>query len=105
MPLWFSNDIEYWNPEHPPPTTPIRSPAGTGSCVAIISFTLVIAEGVKFTGAVEVGAPVTTSAEGVTVAVDIGQISLITSLLHSRARYQSGGMRLTIRCGRATQDA
>src|ERR1700733_14181390 len=72
MPLWFSNDIEYWKPEHPPPTTPIRSPAGTGSCVAIISLTFAIAAGVSVTGVVELGAPVTTSAGvGVTVAVDI----------------------------------
>src|ERR1700733_6568732 len=76
MPLWFSNDIEYWKPEHPPPTTPIRRPAGTGSCVAIISFTLAIAAGVRVTGWVEAGVPVTTSAGGVTVAVAIGQISL-----------------------------
>src|SRR5882757_3570585 len=66
MPCWFSKDIEYWNPEHPPPTTPMRRPAGKGSCVAIISFTLVIAEGVKFTGCVG-GGPVTTS--GVVTAV------------------------------------
>jgi hypothetical protein len=70
IPLWFSNDIEYWNPEHPPPTTPIRSPAGTGSCVAIISFTLAIAAGVRLTGC-DFGAPVTTSGAVVTAAVAI----------------------------------
>ena len=26
MPAWFSKAIEYWNPEQPPPTTPMRSP-------------------------------------------------------------------------------
>src|SRR5579862_835356 len=72
MPLWFSYDMEYWKPEHPPPTTPIRSPAGTGSWVAIISFTLAIADGVRLTGAPGFGAPVTTS--GVTVAVDIDNL-------------------------------
>src|SRR6267154_6328081 len=63
--------MEYWKPEHPPPTTPIRSPAGTGVCVAIISRTFAIAAGVRVTGVVEAGAPTTTS--GVTVAVDIGK--------------------------------
>jgi hypothetical protein len=51
----------------------MRSPAGTGSCVAIISFTLVIAAGVSETGWA-FGAPVTTSAVGVTVAVDMGNL-------------------------------
>src|ERR1035437_9883005 len=76
MPAWFSNDIEYWNPEHPPPTTPIRSPSGTGSWVAIISFTLAIAAGVRLTGAPGVGAPVTTSEVGVTVALAMGKSPL-----------------------------
>src|SRR5712664_2543729 len=63
--------MEYWKPEHPPPTTPIRNPAGTGFCVAIISRTFATAAGVRVTGVVEAGAPTTTS--GVTVAVDIGK--------------------------------
>src|ERR1700736_6542502 len=63
--------MEYWKPEHPPPTTPIRSPAGTGFCVAIISRTFAIAAGVRVTGVVEAGGPTTTS--GVTAAVDIGK--------------------------------
>src|SRR5260370_13377899 len=64
--------MEYWKPEHPPPTTPIRNPAGTGFCVAIISRTLPIAAGVRVTGVVETGAPTTTS--GVTAAVDIANL-------------------------------
>jgi hypothetical protein len=79
MPLWFSKDIEYWKPEHPPPTTPIRNPAGTGVCVAMISRTLLIAAGVRVTGVVEAGAPTTTS--GVTAAVDI--VNLLVSFRHS----------------------
>src|SRR5580692_2881853 len=50
MPAWFSKDIEYWNPEHPPPTTPMRSPAGRGSWVAMISWTFVTACGVSVRG-------------------------------------------------------
>jgi hypothetical protein len=51
----------------------MRSPAGTGFCVAIISFTLLMAAGVRVTGVVVVaGAPVTTS--GVTAAVDIANL-------------------------------
>src|ERR1700712_3572216 len=83
IPAAFSNDIEYWNPEHPPPTTPIRSPAGTGSCVDIISFTFAIADGVNTTGAVDVGALTTSGAltisgavttSGVTVDVAMGNL-------------------------------
>src|ERR1700722_10776059 len=77
--------MEYWKPEHPPPTTPIRSPAGTGVWVAIISRTLLIAAGVSVTGVVEAGAPTTTS--GVTVAVDIGKSPCLfqTSLVYAPA--------------------
>jgi hypothetical protein len=46
--------MEYWNPEHPPPTTPIRRPAGSGSWVAMISRTLAVAEGVNTSGAAAV---------------------------------------------------
>src|SRR5664280_1214530 len=52
MPAPFSNDIEYEKPEHPPPTTPTRSPAGTGFCCAMISFTLAIAVAVRLSGLV-----------------------------------------------------
>jgi hypothetical protein len=49
MPAWFSKDIEYWKPEQPPPTTPMRRPAGSGSCVAMISrtFSAAVAERVR----------------------------------------------------------
>src|SRR5260370_26513533 len=91
MPLCSSNDIEYWKPEHPPPTTPIRRPAGIGSCVAIISRTLLIAAGVRVTGCVETGgAPFTTSAVGVTVAVAIGHFSLYIYLSSVIAHHRSG---------------
>src|SRR6267142_3100938 len=63
MPPLFSNDIEYEKPEHPPPTTPTRSPAGTGLCWVMISFTFAMAVGVKLSGiglgCVSVGAVVT----------------------------------------------
>src|ERR1700737_439443 len=76
MPLWFSKLIEYWKPEQPPPTTPMRRPAGTGSCVDMISRTFATAAGVRVTGVVLLGAPVTTSAVGVgvTVGVDMGYL-------------------------------
>src|SRR3954469_17439520 len=51
MPAWVSKAIEYWNPEQPPPTTPMRSPAGSGSWVAMISRTFAIACGVRIRGA------------------------------------------------------
>src|SRR5205823_14302767 len=47
----FSKDIEYEKPEQPPPTTPTRSPAGTGVCWPIISFTFATALGVSIIGA------------------------------------------------------
>src|SRR5579864_7108812 len=76
IPAAFSNDIEYWKPEHPPPTTPIRSPAGTGSWVDMISFTFAIAAGVSTTGVVDAGAFTTSGAvttSGVTLAVAISE--------------------------------
>ncbi len=73
MPLWFSKLMEYWKPEQPPPTTPMRRPAGIGSCVAMISLTLAMAASVRFTGRDDAGgAPVTISGVGVVVAVAIG---------------------------------
>src|SRR5581483_7742245 len=66
----FSKDMEYEKPEHPPPTTPTRSPAGTGFCWAIISFTLAIAVGVKVIGGFLVVSCGLTS--GVVVVVAIG---------------------------------
>src|SRR5215470_6318906 len=51
IPAVFSKDMEYENPEQPPPTTPTRKPAGTGFCCPIISFTFAIAVGVREIGA------------------------------------------------------
>src|ERR1700722_18144215 len=51
IPAAFSNCMEYEKPEHPPPTTPMRRPAGTGVCCPIMSFTLAMALAVRFTGA------------------------------------------------------
>src|SRR5207245_10775391 len=45
--VWFSNAMWYWKPEQPPPTTATRSAAGTGLCIFMISFTLLLATGVK----------------------------------------------------------
>src|SRR5271163_4311003 len=50
MPAPFSNDMEYWKPEQPPPTTPTRRPAGTGFCCAMTSLTLTMAVLVKLMG-------------------------------------------------------
>src|SRR4051812_42034085 len=50
MPAPLSNDMEYEKPEHPPPTTPTRRPAGTGFCCAMISLTFATAVGVILTG-------------------------------------------------------
>src|SRR6202161_2394018 len=51
IPAAFSNCMEYENPEQPPPTTPMRRPAGTGFCCPMISLTLDTALGVGGTGA------------------------------------------------------
>src|SRR5271170_7037855 len=42
IPAAFSNAMEYENPEQPPPTTPMRRPAGTGFCCPMIFFTFVL---------------------------------------------------------------
>src|SRR5580700_3578388 len=52
IPAAFSNCMEYENPEQPPPTTPMRRPAGTGFCCPMISFTLETALDVSETGGV-----------------------------------------------------
>src|ERR1700678_768809 len=88
MPLWFSNAIEYWKPEQPPPTTPMRRPAGRGSWVAMISRTFFTALSVSRTG---VGLGVTTS--GVTtsgVADETVLVAMSTILL--------GGVSLLFQC-------
>src|SRR5271157_3524178 len=75
IPAPFSNDIEYENPEQPPPTTPTRSPAGTGFCCAMISFTLVIAVPVRLSG---LG-----STAGVVVVGAVGAVVVVAILLSS----------------------
>src|SRR6202161_4867183 len=52
IPAAFSNCMEYENPEQPPPTTPMRSPAGTGVCCPMISLTFETALAVRETGGV-----------------------------------------------------
>src|ERR1700722_9250749 len=95
--------MEYWKPEHPPPTTPIRNPAGIGFCDAIISRTLLIAAGVRVTGVVETGAPTTTS--GVTDAVAIGKSPcLVQTSLSVCARHRSGKPS-SIGCATACSDS
>src|SRR5512146_1022219 len=49
-PAPFSKFMLYWKPERPPPTTPMRRPAGTGFCCAMISFTLATAFALRVTG-------------------------------------------------------
>src|SRR6266851_3882193 len=50
IPAAFSNCIEYEKPEHPPPTTPMRRPAGAGVCCPMMSLTLATALAVRLTG-------------------------------------------------------
>src|SRR5260370_36674362 len=45
--VWFSHAMWYWKPAQPPPTTATRNATGTGLCMLMISFTLVLATGVK----------------------------------------------------------
>src|SRR5271156_5212532 len=84
MPAAFSNDIEYWKPEQPPPTTPIRRPAGIGSCVAMISRTFTIAFGVNVTGVVAAAGALTTSGIGFALAVAIGNSPQLLLLVYAR---------------------
>src|SRR5215472_1811745 len=79
IPAPFSNCMEYEKPEHPPPTTPMRKPAGTGFCWAIISLTFETALAVRV-----IGAAFFTSG-AVVVAI---RISLALKLFHySRADF------------------
>src|ERR671925_492466 len=71
MPALFSNDMEYWNPEQPPPTTPTRNPVGTGVCCAMISFTLEMAFDVRLIGGAFLGLVSTFGS----VVVDISRCS------------------------------
>src|SRR5580704_7532630 len=76
MPAAFSNCMEYEKPEQPPPTTPIRRPAGTGFCCPIISLTLETALGVSVTGA----AFLTSGMLGVTSGTVVVAISISLAL-------------------------
>src|SRR5215469_6548092 len=79
IPAPFSNCMEYEKPEHPPPTTPMRKPAGAGFCWAIISLTFETALAVRV-----IGAAFFTSG-AVVVAI---RISLALKLFHySRADF------------------
>src|SRR6516162_1480627 len=82
MPALFSNDMEYWKPEQPPPTTPTRSPAGTGFCCAMTSLTFPIAVLVKVMGLVSMLGAV---GAGVVVVVAIAR------LLQTRPNYNKLG--------------
>src|ERR1700728_1604685 len=91
MPDWFSKAMEYCKPEQPPPTTPMRRPAGSGSWVAIISRTLLTALSVSRTG-VE-GAGGAASGVGVTVETVLVAMDLQISWGKPCARsvYRRGG--------------
>src|SRR5580693_10789651 len=82
MPAAFSNCMEYEKPEQPPPTTPIRRPAGTGVCCPMISFTLETALAVSETGGVFFTSGTLMFTFG-TVVVAI-RISLALKYLHYR---------------------
>src|ERR1700733_14450172 len=85
MPLWFSKDMEYWKPEQPPPTTPIRRPAGSGSWVAMISRTLFTALSVRRTGVTFcAGAASGVTASGVGVVVVTVLVAMDRNLLGKR---------------------
>src|SRR5262252_6823998 len=73
MPALFSNDMEYEKPEQPPPTTPTRRPEGSGFCCAMISFTFLMALGVRLMGGAFFCGVLSTL--GVLVVVDIALFS------------------------------
>src|ERR1700730_4843711 len=89
MPEPFSNCMEYEKPEHPPPTTPTRRPAGTGFCCPMISRTLAIAFVVSVIGGVFLdtsGALVVVTSGVVVVAIRIslalkGYLNIIAEVL------------------------
>src|SRR5438309_1137432 len=80
----FSNCMEYEKPEHPPPTTPTRRPAGAGFCCAMIPFTLAMAFGVRLMGAAFTSCGV--GVVGVVVVVDITYLLESTSVNCSKRR-------------------
>src|SRR5580693_3623325 len=89
IPAEFSNCIEYEKPEQPPPTTPMRRPAGTGFCCPMISFTLETALAVSETGGVFFTSWTLVFTSG-TVVVAI-RISLALKYLHYSRAWQAVG--------------
>src|SRR6201996_5551289 len=91
MPAWFSKLMEYWKPEQPPPTTPMRRPAGIGSWVAMISLTLEMAESVSSTAFLRgASGPLTTSATGTAV------VDMETSLFPEKWMEPPWGAQLSV---------
>src|SRR5579875_658569 len=97
MPDWFSKDMEYWNPEQPPPTTPMRRPAGSGSWVAMISRTLLTALSVSRTGVAFGGAAASGVAGKLVVAMNQSLLGTVSTLSVYRRRRQAG--RILPLCG------
>src|SRR5271169_6836685 len=81
--------MEYEKPEQPPPTTPMRRPAGTGFCWPMISFTLETALAVSETGGVFFTSGTLVFTSG-TVVVAI-PISLALKYLHYSRGQQTIG--------------
>src|SRR5947209_6183876 len=93
--------MEYENPEQPPPTTPTRSPVGTGVCCPMISLTLVIAVGVSEIGAFLVVSCGRTSGVVGTVVVNIALLRL-ASLYQTHFGYlKTLNFRRNTRCNDA----
>src|SRR5580692_8433054 len=76
IPGAFSNCMEYEKPEQPPPTTPMRRPAGTGLCCPMMSLTLETALGVSDTG----GVFLTSTALGFTSGIVVVAIRISLAL-------------------------
>src|SRR5260370_1865393 len=84
MPALVSNCREWEKPEHPPPTTPTRRPAGAGFCCAMSPFTLAMAFGVRLMGAAFTSCGV--GVVGVVVVFDIPYLLESTSVNCSKRR-------------------
>src|SRR5207237_9516213 len=100
----FSKDMDYENPEQPPPTKPTRRPAGTGVCCPMISLTLVIAVGVSEMGAFLVVSCGRTSGVVGTVVVDMALLRcrlIITDAFRISEDSNFRGRVLAVTTGRA----
>src|ERR1700733_968024 len=91
IPEAFSNGIEEEKPEQPPPTTPMRRPAGTGLCCPMISFTLETALDVSETGGVFFTSGTFGFTSGTLVVVVAIRISLALKYLHYSRGQQAAG--------------